>query len=142
MKAWMLLGVLLAGMVLAHAELESAVPAPNSSLKTLPTQVEVGFTEAVEVGVSTFKVYPLEGSFRSAQALQDAAVALVKKVIAAKNDQSKRADQGLSTTVETASKIRIKLSANLKPGTYVVMWKVLSVDGHVTTDYYTFVFKP
>ncbi len=133
---------LVGSMVFAHAELESSLPSAGDTIKTLPKAVEIAFGEAIEVKLSSFKVYRLQGSFATLKTAQTAATALVKKVLGAKGDQAQRSDDGLVTTAENTSKIQIKLKSGLPAGTYVVMWKVLSVDGHVLSDYFLFTYKP
>ena len=66
------------------------------------------------------------------------AQALVARVLALKNDLAKRADAGLETTASEAALVKLKLKPNLKPGIYVVMYRVLSVDTHITQDFFTF----
>jgi methionine-rich copper-binding protein CopC len=120
--------------VLAHATLERSSPAANSTLKTPPKSVILELAEPVEVRLSTFKVYPL--------ASPASAPALVQKVLSLKGDEASRADAGLATRGETASRIEINLKEGLKPGAYVVMWRVLSVDTHVSQDAFVFTYQP
>ncbi|MER3483857.1 MAG: copper resistance protein CopC [Meiothermus sp.] len=90
--------------------------------------------EPVEVRLSTFKVYPLTSAAE--------APALVQKVLSLKGDEAARADAGLATKGETASRLEINLKGGLKPGPYLVMWRVLSVDSHVSQDSFVFTYQP
>jgi len=49
---------------------------------------------------------------------------------------------GVETAGREAAEIRIVLKRDLPPGPYVVMWRVLSVDAHVTTGHYIFTYAP
>ncbi|HEY3998965.1 MAG TPA: copper resistance protein CopC [Candidatus Xenobia bacterium] len=122
--------LLLAVPAFAHAHLKSSTPASGATVKA-PAQVTLTFTEPVNAGSSTFKVYPQpKGTLNLAQLLN------------AKNDQAKRVDKGISPTQGGVSTVTIDLQAGLKPGTYVVMWKVLAEDdGHVTQDDLIFTVK-
>lgn len=142
MKKWLLTLFIGCSLALAHAELENSSPLPDSVVKSSPSLVEVSFTEAIETKLSIFKVYKLEGSFSSIKASHAAAAELIRRAILAKNDQAKRFDVGLDKPAETAPTVRIALKSGLPPGQYLVMWKVLSVDGHVTTDFFLFSYKP
>lgn len=53
---------------LAHAELTSSTPESGQTVNTAPSQVELVFSEGVEVSVSTFKVYPLPDDLAAAEA--------------------------------------------------------------------------
>jgi copper resistance protein C len=66
------------------------------------------------------------------------AQALVARVLALKNDLAKRSDNGLETTASEAALVKLKLKPNLKSGIYVVMYRILSVDTHITQDFFTF----
>ncbi|MER3554814.1 MAG: copper resistance protein CopC [Meiothermus sp.] len=133
--------LLASGLALAHAELESSVPGVDSTVKTLPGTVAVNFTEAVEVKLSTFKIYPLGAAGNKAQ-LGAQAQTLVRQVLKAKNDADKRVDSGVKTAAKTAKSITLGLKPNLKPGAYVVMWQNLSTDGHTSSDFFVFTYKP
>ncbi len=137
--------VLLSGLVLAHAEYKSSTPASNSTVKSMPQTVVIRFSEAVEVRLSTFKVYPLEAppeAWGSATRLRRLAQPLVRRVLLLKNDATRRADAGLATTARTSQTVTLALKPGLKPGAYVVMWKNLGVDGHTQSDFFIFVYRP
>ena len=174
------------GLALAHAELESATPAQNSVVNTLPTEITLTFSEEVEVGFSLFKVYKLdetaasadtttteatstattteatdtpaqdedhqdEGHAASADAtpltpeqlrLNGLAGAMVSQVLETRDDEAARADAGTATTEATSKTVTLNLKPDLSPGTYVVMWRALSVDTHSEDGYYVFTYQP
>ena len=183
-----------AGLAFAHAELETATPAQNSTVTTLPNEITLNFSEAVEVGFSLFKVYKLDETAPAAEttaetttaATQDEnhaedatenssegdtegnaedrdpdaaanadatpptpeqlrlnglAGALVAQVLEAKGDEAARADAGVATEA-TSKTVTLNLKPDLAPGTYVVMWRALSVDTHTKQGYYVFTYQP
>ncbi len=135
----------LAGAALAHAYLVNSSPAENSRVRTLPGEVRLGFAEAVEVRFSSFKVYALEApaeALSNPRRLKELAEPLVERVLPLRGDEAARADAGLKNTARTTENIEIKLKPDLKPGAYVVMWRVLSVDSHTTSDFLVFTYLP
>ncbi len=134
----MLAGIVLAGTALAHSYLSNTSIPANSILKTMPERLTLEFSEPLEVGFSTFKVYKLETKTTDGAKIKLEAEALVARVLALKNDLAKRADNGLETTAGEASRVKMKLKESLTSGIYVVMYRVLSVDTHVTQDFYSF----
>ncbi|HWT82335.1 MAG TPA: copper resistance protein CopC [Candidatus Methylomirabilis sp.] len=108
---------LLAGATVAwaHAFLERADPRVGSTVRTSPNQVRLWFTERLEPAFSSVQVV---------------------------NESGQRVDKGDSQVDPAAPKqLRISLSP-LPPGTYKVIWRVLSVDTHVTEGTFTFRVAP
>ena len=101
----------LAGGAGAHAFLERADPRVGSTVKTPPAQVRLWFTQPLEPAFSTVRV--LDGAGNQVDR-QDAAL-----------------DPGNSAL------LRVTVPP-LGPGTYKVIWRVLSVDTHVTEGDFTF----
>jgi copper resistance protein C len=132
-----LVSFLLAGVGLAHSFLTSSSVLAGSILKTMPEKLMLEFSEPLEIRFSSFKVYKLETK-STGEKLKLEAGALVNKVLALKNDLAKRADDGLETTASEAALVKLKFKPNLKSGIYVVMYRVLSVDTHITQDFFTF----
>jgi len=111
---WLLvIGVVLAAVAstAAHSALDRAEPRPGSRLRTSPAEVKVWFTERLEPAFSTLKVEDATGR------------------------RVDRADGHVDATDRTL--IRIGLSP-LAPGAYRVVWRVLSVDSHLTEGGFTF----
>jgi copper resistance protein C len=121
-------------VALAHSYLTGSSPNAGQTVRVMPKTVTLEFSAPVEVGFSTFKVYALANSSNVDQAAAD----LSTKVLPLKDDAAARADAGLVTQVSPAAKLELKLKDKLEPGWYVVMWRVLSVDGHVTTSRFVF----
>lgn len=95
----------------AHAFLERADPRVGSTVHTSPAQVRLWFTEQLEPAFSSVRVV---------------------------NEGGQQVDKGDAQVDPAAPKqLRISLSP-LPPGTYKVIWRVLSVDTHVTEGNFTF----
>lgn len=71
-----------------------------------------------------------------------AAVKLTQQVLMLKDDAPNRADPGLVSTASPAARLELTLKPKLAAGWYVVMWKALSIDSHVTSDFYAFRYLP
>ena len=104
-----------AGAAQAHAFLDRASPAVGSTVHTPPTEVRIQYTEELEPAYSTAHV-------------EDASGATVSTA-EAHVDQNER------------SVLIVPVGA-LKPGRYKVIWKVLSVDTHVTNGTFNFTVAP
>jgi methionine-rich copper-binding protein CopC len=99
----------------AHAHLDHASPAAGSTVAQPPTEISLWFTEALEAKFSTIEVRDAQG--RSVQA-------------------------GPATLArDNTAQLRVPLKA-LSPGTYKVIWRVLSVDTHRTQGDFTFRVGP
>lgn len=130
-KLFTIVAALLLSVALSHSEPFETNPANGAGVKVMPNSVRITFDEAIEGAFSSFKVYVYAGEVTKAK-LQ----AFAKSKIAVKNDAAARADAGanLSGTTKT---VDIALKPALKPGVYVVMWRVLGVDTH-TVEAYTY----
>lgn len=116
----------------AHTAITQLSPAHNAVVSA-PKSVTLVFSESVDLHFCTFKVYPLAVTGNKL-VLNRAAVSLRQTVLNDKNDTFKRADIliPVSRTAKT-SEVNIPLKARLSPGNYVVMWRILSEDGHILT---------
>jgi methionine-rich copper-binding protein CopC len=95
----------------AHSFLEGAEPRPGSTVRTMPAEVRLRFTERLEAAFST---------------------ALVT------DEGGKRVDRGEAHLEAGAPKrLRVPLLP-IGPGRYHVKWRVLSVDSHVAEGEFTF----
>jgi methionine-rich copper-binding protein CopC len=100
---------------LAHAHLDHASPAVGSTVAQPPTEVSLWFTEALEAKFSTVEV--IDAQRRPVQA-------------------------GPATLArDNTAQLRVPLKP-LEPGTYTVIWRVLSVDTHRTQGDFTFRVGP
>lgn len=99
----------------AHAFLDRADPRVGSTVRTPPTQVRIWFTESLEPAFSSVQVV---------------------------NEAGQRVDQG-DSQVDPSNPTLLRISLpSLPPGTYKVIWRVLSVDSHVTQGDFTFRVAP
>ncbi len=111
------LAVLLWGAVGAgaHAFLDRADPRVGSTVRTPPAEVRLWFTESLEPAFSSIQVV---------------------------NAAGQRVDKGDSRVDPSNLKLLRISVAPLPPGTYKVIWRVLSVDTHVTQGDFTFRVVP
>jgi methionine-rich copper-binding protein CopC len=103
------------GAVGAHAALDRADPRPNSTVRGAPGQVRLWFTEKLETAFSTARVVNAAG----------------KSV----------GDDGSRLDAENAALLVVPLKP-LGAGSYTVIWRVLSVDSHVTEGRFSFRVAP
>jgi len=116
-RTGVLLSVLLAlaATAGAHAVLDRADPRAGSRLRASPPRASLWFTERLEPAYSRVRV---------------------------DNARGERADSG-DSQVDAADSRLLRVSLPPLPaGTYKVLWRVLSVDGHVTEGEYTFQIVP
>jgi len=95
----------------AHAFLKRAEPAVGSTVQTSPAEVRIWFTENVEPAFSTVQVFTADG-----------------KEVDKRDVHLDPSDHAL-------------LHVSLRPlggGTYKVVWRVVSVDTHVTNGNFNF----
>ncbi|GAA1957854.1 copper resistance CopC/CopD family protein [Catenulispora subtropica] len=96
----------------AHATVVSTDPADGALLATAPARVTVTYSEAVELQLGALRVFAPDGSQVEAGSAEH-----------------------LNGKPETAS---VPLKGNLKNGTYVVSWRVISADSHPVRGAWTF----
>lgn len=100
---------------LGHAFLDHAAPAVGSTIHAAPAAIRIWFTQEIEPAFSTIKVVDAKGN-----------------VIASSDKAVDPSDRTL---------LRLPIPA-LSPGTYRVLWRVLSIDSHVTEGDFTFDLAP
>jgi methionine-rich copper-binding protein CopC len=100
----------------AHAFLVRAEPRVGSKVNKAPTEVRVWFSETVQAGVSSIKVFDVSG-----------------KQVDKKDTHSDRADRAV---------LCVSLLPVLTPGSYKVIWCVTSADTHVTSGDFHFQIVP
>ena len=107
--------VAFASGALGHAFLDHAVPAVGSTIRKAPAAVKIWFTQALEPAFSTIKILDAKGG-----------------VIASSN-----------RAVDASDRTLLSLPVPpLSPGTYRVVWRVISVDTHVSEGDFTFEIAP
>lgn len=100
---------------LAHARLTHASPAVGSTVKGSPPEIRLTLSEELEVAFSTIRVV---------------------------DDQGQQVDNG-DKALDPADHKILKITLRpLAPGSYKVIWRVLSVDTHVTEGDYKFRVAP
>ena len=109
-------GLLLAALpALAHAMLERASPAVGSTIKSAPREIKLRFTEKLEPAFSTVTVSGQGGE---------------------------PVDAG-DPHVDPSDPMVLRASLKpLAPGSYKVVWRVVSVDTHVTEGDFKFTIAP
>ena len=95
----------------AHAFLKNADPGVGSTIQTSPSEIRIRFTENIEPAVSSIQVFNASG-----------------KEVDKHDLHVDRSDHAL---------LHISLP-QLGAGTYKVVWRVVSVDTHVTNGNFTF----
>jgi copper resistance protein C len=110
-----ILALMMPTLAQAHAMLDRASPAVGSTVAAAPRAVSLTFTEKLEPAFCTVRVENASG---------------------ARVDQGKpQLDRG------SRNVLRVNLKA-LAPGSYKVIWKVLSVDTHTTEGSFSFQVGP
>ena len=100
-----------AARVEAHAFLKDAEPSVGSTIQTSPGEVRIRFTENIEPAFSTIQVFDASG-----------------KEVDKRDVHLDRSDRAL---------LHVSLP-RLGAGIYKVVWRVVSVDTHVTNGNFTF----
>ena len=95
----------------AHAFLQRAEPGVGSTVQTSPSEVRIRFTENIEPAFSSIQVFDASG-----------------KEVDKRDVHLDRSDSAL---------LHVSLP-RLGAGTYKVVWRVVSVDTHVTSGSFTF----
>lgn len=99
----------------AHAFLDHAEPPVGCQIHAAPVVVKIWFTEKLESALSKIQVFDGSG-----------------QEVDKRDVQADKSDPAiLSVSLPT-----------LRPGKYKVVWRVVSVDTHVTTGNFTFEFTP
>lgn len=138
------------GVALAHANIKSSIPKDGSSLSAMPKTVQLTFGEAVETKVSTFKIYWMDeklimknGKELPDEQADDIVEKFANKMTALKQDTTDRVDAGYSKgTMAQAKQVTLNVKPGTsKPGVYVVMWKLTSVDTHTTSGFMRFALE-
>ncbi len=100
-----------AARVEAHAFLKDAEPDVGSTIQASPSEVRIQFTENIEPGFSIIQVFDASG-----------------KEVDKRDVHLDRSDRAL---------LHVSLP-QLRAGIYKVVWRVVSVDTHVTNGSFTF----
>ena len=109
-----LAALLLPAAAQAHAMLDRAMPPVGSTVSTAPKEIVLTFSEKLEPAFSSIEV---------------------------RNEAGAAMQAGKATAGAQATQLRVPLKP-LAPGTYKVMWRVMSVDTHRTQGDFTFRVGP
>ena len=135
MKYLTLLLLVVFGLASAHAYLETSSPASGSTLEAAPEQVALTFSEPLEVRFSTFKLTPLKTDATEPREVALAAKDLMEASLGMENEAQLTVNV---LTPERESQTATLGLPKLTPGTYVLMWRALSTDTHISEDFMTF----
>jgi copper resistance protein C len=94
----------------AHASLDHASPRVGSTVNPAPKELVLWFTEKIEPALSSIEV---------------------------RNEQGATVTAGKATVVGDRTQLRVPLKT-LPPGSYKVIWRVLSVDTHRAEGNFSF----
>lgn len=140
-----LLGVVLVvgASASAHAVLAESTPAAGAVVDASPSEIELRFSEGVEVDFSVFRVLRLDAevdlSADDAQMrLNGLAAALLGPYLAGAEAHDEEVALEAHAVEGTRSEVVLELADELVPGHYVVMWRVLSEDTHIIDGHIVF----
>lgn len=103
--------ILASSTLWAHAYLVKSVPAQRAVLHRAPAKIQLWFNERLEPQYSSLSLSDVDG----------------KPVETGKAEVSSEDPKQLSAPIRT-----------LKPGRYLIKYRVLSVDGHIVQDQFSF----
>jgi methionine-rich copper-binding protein CopC len=104
-----------AARVNAHAFLEHSDPSVGSKLHSAPAAVRISFTEAIEPRFCSIQVFDASGK------------------------QVDKKDTHLDSSKRSVLQVSLP---RLGPGSYKVLWRIVSVDTHRTNGDFTFQILP
>jgi copper resistance protein C len=105
----------LAGQTFAHALLKSATPSANGTVSAAPTELDLKFSEDLNLKFSGVKVT---------------------------GPKQEAVQTGEGMLMDNNTTLMVPVSGTLAPGIYTVEWHALSGDGHKTHGSYKFTIKP
>jgi len=109
------IGVAFAGQAMAHAHLKSAVPAADGTVKAAPSELDLTFSEGLNLKFSGVKV-------------------------TGPNKASVKTGEGM--LMNSGTTLMVPVTDKLSAGKYTVEWHALSTDGHKTNGSYSFTIAP
>ena len=109
------ISIALAGQAMAHAHLKSAVPAADGLVKSAPSELDLTFSEGLNLKFSGVKV-------------------------TGPNKASVKTGEGM--LMNSGTTLMVPVTDKLPAGKYMVEWHVLSTDGHKTNGSYSFTIAP
>ena len=134
--------IALVGIAVAHSKAKKSTPKDGEIVKIMPKTVKLEFDEGLVTQFSTFKVYKMTTKSKDSETLEAEADALASKMTMKKGDETARADSGFKGAASETTKVTVNLKTGLKPGVYVVMWRLLGTDTHAVSGNLWFQYKP
>lgn len=133
----------------AHAHLAAASPAADSVVPgdEAPSVITLEFTEGVELGFSTVRLLRIEHELDVADPtfsmrLNALAAQVAREALAARGAVEGETLFALQPDKGTVESFELLLAAPLAPGSYVLAWRLLSVDTHIMEEFITFTVLP
>lgn len=131
------------GAASAHAHLGASLPAADSVSDEGPTEVVLSFTERVEVSFSVVGLLRLDAEVDLSAPtgrlrLAGLAAQAVNQRLGSSEPSPDAVAFSLSPAGGAAAELSLVLEEPLRPGHYVVLWRVLSVDTHITEGHFVF----
>ncbi|MGV1791847.1 copper homeostasis periplasmic binding protein CopC [Rhizobium sp. A37_96] len=109
------LSLAFAGQAMAHAHLKTAVPAADSTVKAAPSELDLTFSEGLNLKFSGVKITgPNKAAVKTGEAM----------------------------LMDKDATLMVPVADKLTPGKYTVEWHALSTDGHKTNGTYSFTITP
>lgn len=122
---------------LAHAMIEASSPENGGILESTQTELVVTFSEPIETMFSVFELHTLDvapdATHEARANAANTAMAQVFNMDAMSLRNINMLSSGQSDTVT------LSLPESLEPGSYALMWRILSTDSHSSQDFITFV---
>lgn len=104
-----------ASQAMAHAHLKSAVPAADGTVKTAPSELDLTFSEGLNLKFSGIKVTgPDKATVKTGEGM----------------------------LMNSGTTLMVPVTDKLPAGKYTVEWHALSTDGHKTNGNYSFTIAP
>ena len=103
------------GAAFAHAHLKTSTPAADSTLTAAPTEIDLTFTEDVNLKFTGIKLA---------------------------NADKKAVTTGDGMLMDKDTTLMVPVTGAVGPGAYTVDWHALSKDGHKTSGTFTFTVQP
>lgn len=128
-----ILAVMSLGLTHAHATLADSNPSDGESIAASTNQVTLTFVEPIEAGFSLFRMFsidPLELDDPNQTEMH------WHTYLQSRNTQTEITDITISST--DPATITISWPQQLAPGSYLVVWRVLSIDTHISNGYLRF----
>lgn len=130
------------GVAFAHSKVKKSTPKDGEIVKVMPKTVKLEFDEGLVTQFSTFKVYKMTTKSKDSETLEAEAEALASRLTMKKGDETARSDTGFKGAAAETTKVTVSLKTGLKPGVYVVMWRLLGTDTHAVSGNLWFQYKP